>query len=124
VNLLLDTSVVLWWFMGDPKLPPRVRSAIADGQNVIMVSAASVWEISIKQALGKLRVPASLRQHLERDFLSLPISEEHAWVAGGLPSHHADPFDRMLIAQAKVEHLVLVSTDPCMPAYGVRLLPT
>jgi PIN domain nuclease of toxin-antitoxin system len=123
VKLLLDTHVLLWWLDDHRTLPPSAFAVIKEGQNLIFVSSASAWEISIKRALGKLKAPTDLEKALEANrFLQLPISVQHAMVAGDLPRHHDDPFDRMLIAQASVEGLTLVSHDPQMDPYGVRIL--
>lgn len=123
MNLLLDTHVLLWWLADDTRLSPAVSEAIADQENVVMVSAASVWEIAIKQAIGKLRGPADLADYIEPgDFLPLPVTMEHAWRAGGLPAHHSDPFDRMLVAQAGIEGLTIVTADTCIRQYDVAVL--
>ncbi|HET9201471.1 MAG TPA: type II toxin-antitoxin system VapC family toxin [Dehalococcoidia bacterium] len=124
MNLLLDTQVLLWWLGDEPSLGDAAREVIARGRNQIYVSAASVWEISIKQALGKLEAPGDLLQQLEAGgFEPLPISLEHAYAAGSLPRHHDDPFDRMLVAQAQVEGFALATADPRMSRYDVEVLP-
>ena len=123
MNLLLDTHVVLWAFADPDRLSPKVRAAIVDPRNVVAVSAATVWEIEIKRQLGKLVAPdgfASLCS--ERGFDELPITFAHAQVAGALPRHHDDPFDRMLIAQAMVDGLDLVTADVAFRQYDVRVL--
>jgi PIN domain nuclease of toxin-antitoxin system len=123
VNLLLDTHTLLWWLDDSPALSPRARAGIADGANTVWVSAVSVWEIRIKQALGKVRLPRGFRAALDaQQFTSLPVTAEHAHTMADLPSVHRDPFDRMLAAQARTESLVLVSRDPVMTRYGVRVL--
>lgn len=120
MNVLLDTHALIWTFAGDPTLTDEARSAIVSPENLVFVSAASVWEVSIKRALGKLRVPDDINQQItEHRFETLPMNGEHAWLAGNLPRHHSDPFDRMLIAQALIEGLVLVSRDRAFDAYGV-----
>ena len=108
MRLLLDTHALLW-AIGDPeRLRDAARSALWDAGNEVLVSVASIWEIGIKRALGKLTTPDDLGPHLEAaDFDPLPISLEHARVAGSLPMHHRDPFDRMLIAQAQLESLTI-----------------
>ena len=99
---LLDSHVVLWWLDGAERLSDRAMAAISSAENEIVVSAASVWELAIKQATGKLRIDGDLRQHLrEQWFHELPISGRHAAEAGELPLRHKDPFDRLLIAQAR-----------------------
>ncbi len=122
-RLLLDTHTLLWWLADTPALGPASRALIAEPGNVIFVSAASIWEIAIKKALGKLSAPEGLDAILEEQgFEALPIEVFHAEQAGILPRHHRDPFDRMLIAQAQAEGLALVSADPQMAAYGIRVL--
>jgi len=112
----------LWW-LEDVRLPPRVRDLINDPTNDVVVSVATVWEMAIKRALNKLTVPDDLERQLDRHaFSPLPITMAHALSAGGLPRHHTDPFDRMLIAQARLEGLTLVSADGRFPAYDVALL--
>lgn len=123
MRLLLDTHVVLWWLAADAGLAAPVRAAIADPANEVAVSAASVWEVAIKAALGKLRAPHGLLDELERHrFSQLPVTGEHALRAGALPRHHDDPFDRMLVAQAEIEDMCVVTRDPAFAAYGVPLL--
>lgn len=86
------------------------------------MSAATAWEISIKEAAGKLRVPDAMESHLAREFEALPITAAHAWAAGRLPPHHDDPFDRMLIAQAMVEGLTVITHDRRFNAYDIPVL--
>jgi PIN domain nuclease of toxin-antitoxin system len=120
-RLLLDTHVVLWWLIDDARLGPLARKLIADPDNTVFVSAASGWEIAIKQALGKIDVPPDLDAEMMREgFASLPITFFHGQQAGALPPHHRDPFDRMLVAQAQAEGLLLVTADPQFGAYGIR----
>ena len=121
-KLLLDTHVFLWWQANDDRLSEPVRSAVAEA-DVVFVSAASAWEIAIKVALGRLRIPGSVAEGVaESGFERLPVGFAHAELAGALPAHHRDPFDRMLVAQAVVEDLVLVSADDRIAAYDVKLL--
>ena len=123
MRLLLDTHALLWW-LADEGLTTRARDAIADPANVVVVSAASAWEISIKKALGKLAAPDDLEQQVHAGgFLPLPISIAHGVAAGQLARHHEDPFDRMLIAQASAEGLTIVTRDKRFNEYGVALLP-
>ena len=123
MRLLLDTPALLWW-LADEGLNPGARDAIADPGNIVVVSAASAWEISIKRALGKLAAPNDLEQQMETGGLvPLPISIAHGIGAGQLPRHHEDPFDRMLIAQALAEGLTIVTRDKRFDDYGVALLP-
>jgi PIN domain nuclease of toxin-antitoxin system len=123
VRLLLDTHVFIWWNEDSEKISRRSREAIADSGNDVFVSAASVWEIGLKRALGKLRfsqpiVPAIAAHR----FQTLPISGEHAEAAAALPYHHTDPFDRLIVAQADLEGLVLGTQDRKMEPYRVALL--
>jgi PIN domain nuclease of toxin-antitoxin system len=123
VRLLLDTHALLWW-LADESLHPGAQDAIADPANLVAVSAASAWEISIKKALGKLAAPDDLEQQVEAGgFVPLPISIAHGTAAGQLPHHHDDPFDRMLIAQAFAEGLTIVTRDKRFDDYGVAVLP-
>ena len=122
MNLLLDTHVLLWWLDDNPTLSAAARSAIADGQNLVFVSAAVIWEIRIKHALGKLAIPRNFRNVLDRQpFETLDITADHAHAVGNLPAHHRDPFDRMLIAQAKTEGLTLVARDARLKQYRISL---
>lgn len=120
MKLLLDTLAFLWWDANDPRLPDTLREAIATPRNQVFVSAVTVWEIAIKRASGKLAfgggVGNAIRAHL---FLPLPITVEHAECAGGLPALHRDPFDRLLVAQAQLEGLVLVTVDALILRYAV-----
>jgi PIN domain nuclease of toxin-antitoxin system len=123
LKLLLDTHVVLWAFAEPAQLSNEARSRIADPANTVAVSAASAWEIAIKTAAGKLKFDGDLVQAMaDADFLPFPITVEHALVAGSLPPHHRDPFDRMLIAQAMTDGWTLVTRDHIFPSYGVALL--
>ncbi len=123
MNFLLDTHVLLWWLSDHKSLTPKAREAIKNGENLIFVSAATAWEIAIKQGLGKLKVPANLEEVLTlNSFQPLSISLHHGLVAGALPRHHDDPFDRMLIAQATTEQLTLVTHDDRIKQYGVSIL--
>ena len=124
MRLLLDTHALLWW-LADEGLTDQARDAIADPANLVMVSAASACEISIKKALGKVSAPDDLeRQVDESGFSPLPISIAHALAAGQLPRHHDDPFDRMLIAQAFAEGLIIVTHDKRFADYNAATLPT
>lgn len=123
MNLLLDTHVLLWWLAGQTDLMPRATAAIAAPESDVTVSAASIWEISIKKGRGRLRAPDELVRAIEaEEFHEMPIRMIHAERAGALPPHHADPFDRMLIAQAQLEGLTIVTSDKAFEAYGVPLL--
>src|SRR5688572_4984498 len=123
VRFLLDTHVLLWWLADDPSLGEEARAGISDPSSSVFVSAATVWEVSIKQTLGKLEAPSDLLRQLELNrFEPLSITASHAYTAGALPRHHDDPFDRMLVAQAMKEGLVLLTGDPRMGRYGVETL--
>jgi PIN domain nuclease of toxin-antitoxin system len=123
VSLLLDTHVVLWWLTDSPDLPDDVKQRL-DHEPAVYLSPATVWEIAIKQSIGKLTEPENLAEIVvDAGFRHLPITAEHAVVAGRLPPLHRDPFDRMLIAQARCEGLTLVTRDPQIHRYdGVALL--
>ena len=121
MRLLLDTHVLLWALVDDPRLSTAQREAL--GQGELYLSAASVWEIGIKRALGKLDVPERIFD-VARDSgcRPLPISWTHAEAAAALPTHHADPFDRMLVAQAQAEGLTLLSSDASVALYEVEVI--
>jgi PIN domain nuclease of toxin-antitoxin system len=122
-RLLLDTHVLLWWLSDDPQLGQSARQAIADPRNDVYISAASTWEISIKRSLGKLSAPEDMDSIIDNEgFDKLPISLFHGDQAGMLPGHHKDPFDRMLIAQAQSEGLVVVTNDEKITRYGIRVM--
>jgi PIN domain nuclease of toxin-antitoxin system len=123
VNLLLDTHIVLWWLDDHPALSSAVRNSIAIGANLVFLSAAVVWEIRIKEALGKLDIPSDFSRVLDRQpFEKLAIKVEHAHAVKDLPLYHRDPFDRMLIAQALTEGLTVATHDPLFEKYSVPLL--
>lgn len=122
-RLLLDTHVLIWWLANDMELGPEAKAMIAEPRNVIAVSAASTWEISIKRALGKLVVPENMDAIVEDEgFIKLPISLFHGEQAGSLPAYHRDPFDRMLIAQAQAEGLEIVTSDAKFAQYGIKCI--
>ena len=123
MRLLLDTRVLLWWLANDPNLGDEARTVISDSGSAVYVSAATVWEISIKRALGKLDAPSDLLFQIGRNrFEPLSMTVSHAHAAGALPRHHDDPFDRMLVAQAIAEDLTLLTRDSRMGLYGVGVL--
>lgn len=122
MRLLLDTHVVLWWLADSPRLTKPAKALIAGGSQVF-VSAGTAWEISIKRALGKLAAPDDLEAAIEASqFEPLPISVRHAMAVGQLPHFHEDPFDRLLVAQAKCEGLRLVTGDSRLAAYGPEVM--
>jgi PIN domain nuclease of toxin-antitoxin system len=127
VRALLDTHAFLWWIAGDDRLSRRASRVIADVGNEVFVSAASIWEIAIKGRLGRLSIPGDpgkfiAGQIVENAFRGLPVVAGHALRVWELPDHHHDPFDRMLVAQAQVEGLTLVSRDRHVAMYDVEVL--
>ena len=124
MRLLLDTHAFLWWASNSPELDADARQSIADQESFVAVSAAVAWEIATKRALGKLKAPEDVVDQLRRhQFAPLPITIEHSVQAGALPLYHRDPFDRMLVAQAQLEGLTIVTRDPNIPRYSVATLP-
>jgi PIN domain nuclease of toxin-antitoxin system len=123
VRLLLDTHIFLWWDRHLRRVPRDLRAAIEDAGNQIFVNSATVWEVAIKRATGKLQFDAPIVDTVERlGFELLPITGLHAEHAGGLPRHHNDPFDRLIIAQAYLEGMVLGTHDRLMRPYGVAMV--
>ena len=123
MNLLLDTHVILWWLDDHATLSTQAKETIADGRNMVFVSAVSIWEIRIKNTLGKLEIPANFREVLEQQaFEMMPMTADHAHFIGELPWHHRDPFDRMLIAQALFERFTLVTRDRRFNRYKVATI--
>jgi len=122
MRLLLDTHIALWALTDDPRLSQRARALIDDPANQVLVSAATVWEIAIKHALGRDDMPISGDEALEwfrqAGYDLLPITPAHAAAVEHLPDHHRDPFDRLLVAQAITEPLRLLSRDPLVVRYG------
>jgi PIN domain nuclease of toxin-antitoxin system len=127
MKVLLDTHVWLWMWGEPERIRNEARTVVEDPTTELNVSAVSAWEIATKHAAGRLRLPTSAEEWLmdqrhRRDVTELPITFAHAVRAGALPHHHRDPFDRMLVAQAQVEDLVLVSADPKVSAYEIESL--
>lgn len=124
MRLLLDTHVFIWSALSPDRLPVLVNDAICSGENDIIISTASVWEIAIKVKTGRLAFPLSLLPGIlgRMDMRLLDIHLDHILEAGNLPLHHNDPFDRMLIAQARMEALLLVTADGMIPTYDVKIL--
>jgi PIN domain nuclease of toxin-antitoxin system len=123
VRLLIDTHVFLWWDPQPESISPSLAASLRDEGNEILVSAATVWEISIKRAAGKLGFRAQICDAVAaHGFILLPVTGEHAEHAGGLPRHPGDPFDRMLVAQATLERMLLGTQDPKMAPYGIAML--
>lgn len=119
MRILLDTHLLLWWLEASPSLSARAGEMICDPDNTVFVSAVSLWEIWLKQSLGKLRLPADFTERLGAEsFESLPLTASQTRQVSLLPWCHRDPFDRMLVAQAQVEKLVLLTADEALAAYG------
>jgi PIN domain nuclease of toxin-antitoxin system len=124
---LLDSHVLLWWVSDSSRLSAEARRLFADERNEVLWSAAATWELGIKEALGKLRLPEPLdrflaRQLREQSLTALPIYHDHAVRASALPPIHRDPFDRMLVAQGLVENVPLVTGDVALRGYGITCL--
>jgi len=122
MKLLLDTQAVIWWLAADSRLSVAARAAIARAGTDAVVSAASIWEASIKSASGRLQGPDLLGAVVAAGLPFLRIDEYHAKLAGELPPIHRDPFDRMLVAQARIEQLIIVTSDAEIPRYGVTVI--
>ena len=127
MRLLLDTHAFLWFVLNDPFLSLTARDLIGDPRNSIFISPATYWEHAIKVGLGRLQIPGPFEDFVTEEiannrFTILPISVPHSAVVATLPLHHRDPFDRMLIAQAIVEGMPIVSADPAFDAYSVTRL--
>ena len=127
MRLLLDSHTFLWWVQDDPALKRRARAAIADPDNDCFLSHASIWDMTIKASLGKLKLPSTVErfvvEHCEvNSFHLLPISLAHIASVESLPFHHRDPFDRLLVAQARHEAMTFVSRDSSVKAYGVSVI--
>ena len=123
MRLLLDSHALLWWLEDSPTLARDAYDAIAEPGNEVLISAVTVWELEIKRAVGKLRAPRELIERVrDESFTQLSITFEHGVAAGGLPPHHGDPFDRMLIAQAKLEDLILVTRDSRFVPYRIKTM--
>jgi PIN domain nuclease of toxin-antitoxin system len=123
-SLLVDTNVVVWLLLGDrPRVTETARLALEDERNRVVVSAASVWEIAVKRSVGKLTIEDGWSRALARlGFEALPVTSIHAEAVEQLPWHHRDPFDRLLVAQAKTEGLEFVSADARLTAYGIDIV--
>jgi PIN domain nuclease of toxin-antitoxin system len=123
MRLLLDTHILLWWLSDDSSLSAHARRLISDPDNTVFVSAVSLWEIWLKQSLGKLRLPPDFEARFGGEsFESLPLTVAHTREVALLPWHHRDPFDRMLVAQARAERLKLLTVDKVTAAYGEMVL--
>jgi len=127
VKALLDTHTFLWWNLNDPQLSDRAREFISDGRNEVLLSAASAWEIAIKVARGRLELPETPDRYVasrlnQHHFTPLPVQLSHALQVHALPDIHKDPFDRLLIAQSQLEAVPLLTADPEIARYDVRIL--
>jgi PIN domain nuclease of toxin-antitoxin system len=119
MRLLLDTHILLWWLADSPSLSDRARGLIADPDNPVFVSAVSLWEIWLKQSLGKLQLPSDFEERLAAEsFENLPLLADHTREVASMPWHHRDPFDRMLIAQAQAAGLTFLTADQIASLYG------
>ena len=128
MKLLLDTHIFIWLANGDSRIPAAYRAAIESNENSLFLSSICVFEIATKYRLGKLKIaqpPEVWLQQIQQSYLveRLDLNCEHSVIAGALPLHHRDPFDRLLIAQAMIEQMTLLTTDSKFPAYGVSILP-
>ena len=126
MNVLLDTHVALWAITDSPKLSQKAREIIQSSKSTVWVSAASVWEIAIKYALGRGDMPVSSQEAMtyfrESGYRFLPVEAEHAAAVQDLPTHHQDPFDRMLVAQALTEPMRLITNDPLVALYSDTII--
>ena len=122
-RFLLDSHALLWWAEDPALLTMEARHVLADGRNLVFVSVATIWELGIKQASGKLKPPDDVRNLIKANrFDVLSITSDHAHAAPSLPNHHSDPFDRMLIAQATIERLTFITRDADIAKYDVSVL--
>jgi PIN domain nuclease of toxin-antitoxin system len=127
MRLLVDTHTFLWWHTGDRRLPGSMRELIETGDHDLLLSVASVWEMVLKVARGRLRLGIALDRFLAevretQGFIAMPIEQPHALAVLQLPDHHKDPFDRMIVAQARVEGLPIVTRDPNIRRYDVETI--
>ncbi|MEX2553053.1 MAG: type II toxin-antitoxin system VapC family toxin [Actinomycetota bacterium] len=124
MRVLIDSHIYVWWLTDEESLSQKARKVISDARATVHVSAASIWELAIQIQLGRLKVNAvDLVEEIGASgFVELPIASAHAQRAATLPMHHKDPFDRMLVAQAEQEQLVLITEDEALAAYGVPVL--
>ena len=123
MNLLLDTHAVLWWLSDDPTLSEAARVAISDPENTVYLSAVVIWEMRIRQGIGKLDLPDDFEEVVDdQAFSKLPVTVDHANAIVRLPAIHRDPFDRMLVAQAVVEEMTIVTRDRNIAEYGIDVV--
>ncbi len=125
MKLLLDTHTFLWWISEPEKLSRRALELCQDTENILVLSAASIWEMQIKVQLGKLQIKMPLAELIheqqENGIEVLPVEASHIFAVETLPNHHKDPFDRLLVAQAIVEGAILISADPLIAQYPVKV---
>lgn len=123
MRLLLDTHVALWLMSRELRVSDAAMDEFSDDSNQVLLSAVVIWEVAVKRALGKLDAPRDMAEQLAEVHVDpLPVSMEHAAAVEHLPPHHRDPFDRLLVAQAQVENATILSADPRLRAYDVRVL--
>ena len=127
MKILLDTHVFLWWIMDDESLSPVARRTISNAENELYFSAASAWEIAIKAGLGRIKLPSEIGtfipgQLAENSIIGLPVQIGHALRVSKLPQHHRDPFDRVLVAQAQVEKMPILTSDAEISKYDVEVI--
>lgn len=123
MKALLDTHVLIGWGSDPTKISAEARAVIANGSNLMFISAATFWEISVKMKIGKLQIDEEIEETILRNnFRTLSITPQHAFFAGQLPLHHRDPFDRIIVAQALTEDLILITRDPRQIAYGGKVI--
>jgi len=123
MNLFLDTHILLWWLDDNASLSAEAREGLTDTDNIVILSAAVIWEIRIKQAIGKLKITPDFYDVIKNEgFEMLPVTPDHAFAVGDLPMHHRDPFDRILIAQAILEDFTIVTHDTIFSKYPVSVL--
>ena len=126
MKVVLDTHAFLWWISDDDRLPPSARSIIGNRENELFLSAATGWEIAIKAKLGRIHLPGKIDSFIAEqldlnDIYSLPIQMSHALNVYDLPNHHRDPFDRLIISQAQLEKMSILTMDPQIARYGVKV---
>ena len=127
MRFLLDTQVFLWWIADDPRISSSASEIIADGRNDLFLSTASVWEIASKAKLGRIRLPQNPQGFVARQLSanaieSFPIQMSHALHTFTLPPYHRDPFDRIIVAQAQLEKLTVLSSDPQIARYDIKVI--
>lgn len=120
-SYLLDTHILLWWLTAPSRLGATTAAILDDRRNALRVSAAVLWELAIKKAIGRIEMPGDLLNLLDdQDIRVLPIEAQHALAVADLPLLHGDPFDRIQVAQARIERLVIITRDPMIPRYDVE----